>query len=99
MILTNQTNTKCMSFYGDDLRTTGNQPVCCSSARTFDRQPVLKALICKHNFPPCLDTLVNTFLGGQNFYLPSPLMPRSLADFTKQSFRFPVGYIIAGLFT
>ncbi len=51
---------------------------------------MLKALLTKHDFPSDLDALVNTFLGGQNFYVPSPLMPRSVADFAKQSFRYPV---------
>ncbi|KAK9915919.1 hypothetical protein WJX75_005980 [Coccomyxa subellipsoidea] len=59
------------------------------SAREFDRHPVLKALLTKHDFPLDLDALVQTFLGGQNFYLPSPLMPRSVADFARQSFRYP----------
>ena len=48
------------------------------SAAIFDREPVLKALICRHpdvhpQLPPDLDSAIATFLGGEmrTHYLPS----------------------------
>lgn len=51
---------------------------CACSAAVFDREPVLKALICRHpdvhpQLPPDLDSAIATFLGGEmrTHYLPS----------------------------
>ncbi|BDA44240.1 probable UPF0301 protein SRU_0495 at C-terminar half [Coccomyxa sp. Obi] len=59
------------------------------SARIFDRHPVLKALLSKYSVPSDLGNLLSSFLCGQNFYLPTPLMPRSLREFTRQTYSYP----------
>lgn len=62
------------------------------SARLFDRQPVLKALIGPDfvKLPKCLETVVNAFLGGASLYVPAPLLPRSVTSAVQFAFRFPV---------
>ena len=61
-----------------ELRRVKLAALCACSAAIFDREPVLKALICRHpdvhpQLPPDLDGAIATFLGGEmrTHYLPS----------------------------
>lgn len=62
------------------------------SARLFDRQPVLKALIGPDfaRLPKALEAVVNAYLGGASLYVPTPLLPRSVMEAVRMGFRFPV---------
>ena len=62
------------------------------SARLFDRQPVLRALIGPDftRLPRALDAVVNAYLGGASLYVPAPLLPRSVMEAVRMGFRFPV---------
>ena len=57
----------------------------------FDRNPVLKMLICKDavSNDANLNRIATAYLAGQHFYVPTSLFPRSLAQNLRHFFEFP----------
>ena len=58
----------------------------------FDQRPFLRFLICKHSplLEQDLHSIVDAYLGGRDFYVPSPLLPQSVFEATRVACRFPV---------
>ena len=58
----------------------------------FDQRPFLRFLICKHSplLEQDLHSIVDAYLGGRDFYVPSPLLPQSVLEATRVACRFPV---------
>ena len=58
----------------------------------FDRNPALRYLICKRS--PLLEedicSVVDAYLGGRDYYLPSPVLPQSVLEAARLGCRFPV---------
>ena len=61
-------------------------------AVAFDKKPFLRFLICKHSplLEQDLHSIVDAYLGGRDFYVPSPLLPQSVFEATRVACRFPV---------